>query len=138
MIQSRPQVQWHGEGMSDLSVPGYLGEQPQTLADLYGVGAAGSTAVIDGDGAVVSYLELRDLALRTSGSLVALGLELGSRVGILMENRPEWLAAFIGATSIGAVAVPLSTFSTASELADDLASAGVEILLMAAGVPTQC
>lgn len=40
----------------------------------------------------------------------------GDRVGIAMRNYPEWLTAYVAITSIGAVAVPVNSWGTASEL----------------------
>ncbi len=50
-------------------------------------------------------------------SLLASGVRTGQRVAILMANRPHAVAAFFGAAMAGAVVNPLSTFSTAPELA---------------------
>ncbi|MEO7429678.1 MAG: class I adenylate-forming enzyme family protein [Acidimicrobiales bacterium] len=64
-----------------------------------------------------TYADLRDEARRVAKGLIALGIERGDRVAVLMGNRPEAVAALFGATMAGAVAVPLSTFSPAPELA---------------------
>jgi acyl-CoA synthetase (AMP-forming)/AMP-acid ligase II len=44
------------------------------------------------------------------------GIEKGDRVAIAMRNYPEWMSAFIGITSVGAVAVPLNSWGQAREL----------------------
>jgi long-chain acyl-CoA synthetase len=44
------------------------------------------------------------------------GVGKGDRVAILSRNTPQWLMAFIGATSIGAVAVPMNAWWTTEEL----------------------
>ena len=74
-------------------------------------------------------------ALERSGARTACGgVGKGSRVGILMTNRPEFLAAVFGTALAGGVAVPLSTFSTPPELAYLLRTSGVSILLFEASV----
>ena len=63
-----------------------------------------------------TYADLRDQARRVAKALIAAGLGKGARVGVLMGNRPEAVAALLGAPMAGAVAVPLSTFSPMPEL----------------------
>jgi fatty-acyl-CoA synthase len=76
-----------------------------------------------------SFADLEAEARRVGRALLATGVGKGSRVGILMANRPEAVAAFFGAALAGAVVVPLSTFSAAPELAFLLAHADVSVLL---------
>jgi acyl-CoA synthetase (AMP-forming)/AMP-acid ligase II len=74
-----------------------------------------------------------ELAERRSAALakglLAVGARKGTRVGIIYPNVPDFLTAFLGATRIGAVAIPLSTLSTPDELGWLLAHADVEILV---------
>jgi acyl-CoA synthetase (AMP-forming)/AMP-acid ligase II len=78
-----------------------------------------------------TYADLGDAARRMALALVDRGVTLGTRVGILLGNRPEFVAALFGIALAGGVAVPLSTFSTPSELVDLIDRSGV------AGVLTQ-
>jgi fatty-acyl-CoA synthase len=50
-------------------------------------------------------------------ALIALGVTRGDRVALLLPNRPEWLIAAFAASTIGAVTVGVSTFSTPREIA---------------------
>jgi fatty-acyl-CoA synthase len=52
-----------------------------------------------------------------------------SRVGVLMTNRPEWVAGMFGVGLAGGVAVTLSTFSTQPELEYLLQASGISALL---------
>ncbi len=75
-----------------------------------------------------TYAELEQRSRAIAASLVARGVDLGTRVGIVMGNRPEAVAAIYGTGLAGGVAVPLSTFSTPAELVgllDRSAVAGV-------------
>ena len=72
-------------------------------------------AVVAG-GKTTTYRQLLDAAARVAGGLAARGIGRGSRVGVLAENRREWLEAVFGATALGAIAVPLSTWSREGEL----------------------
>src|SRR3546814_1536062 len=62
-------------------------------------------------------------------ALIACGGSKDSRVGVLMTNRPEYLAAVFGCGLAGAVSVGLSTFSTPMELEQLLAMSDVSVLL---------
>jgi fatty-acyl-CoA synthase len=53
----------------------------------------------------------------------------GDRVAILFGNQPEWLAAAFGALSLGAVVVPLNTWSKGAELEWTLRHCGVSALI---------
>ncbi len=76
-----------------------------------------------------TYADVRTHARRVAKAVVAAGLGKGARVGVLMGNRPEAVAALLGAPMAGAVAVPLSTFSPLPELAYLLLHADVSLLL---------
>ena len=65
----------------------------------------------------MTYAELADGAARIGGALRERGIGRGDRVGILINNRIEWLEACFGAAAAGATAVPLSTWSKPPELA---------------------
>ena len=67
------------------------------------------------DGAC-SYADLVDSAARVAGALQEQGVVPGDRIGLLSDNRVEWLEIFFAAAALGAVVVPFSTWSTASEL----------------------
>ncbi|MCG3168695.1 MAG: Long-chain-fatty-acid--CoA ligase FadD13 [Pseudomonadales bacterium] len=53
-----------------------------------------------------------------------LGIRPGDRVAIAMRNYPEWMSAFVGITTLGAVAVPLNSWGQARELAFALEDSG--------------
>lgn len=63
-----------------------------------------------------SYRDLWRQSLHWARALCAAGVVKGTRVGLLMTNRPEFLAAMFGTALAGGIAVPLSTFSTRDEL----------------------
>jgi acyl-CoA synthetase (AMP-forming)/AMP-acid ligase II len=76
-----------------------------------------------------TYAALLVEARRVGRALLALGVERGDAVGILMGNRPEAVASLFGAAMAGAVAVPVSTFAPAAELAPMLSLAEVRVVL---------
>lgn len=90
---------------------------------------ADRTALVTHD-ARWTYRELAAEADRYARALVASGVGKGSRVGLLMENGPEWVAFALGATSIGALLAPISTFVHGDDLEYHLRHADIEHLFM--------
>jgi acyl-CoA synthetase (AMP-forming)/AMP-acid ligase II len=76
-----------------------------------------------------TYADLRREVRRVAKAVTAAGLGKGARVGVLMGNRPEAVAALLGASMAGAVSVPLSTFSPLAELEFLVRHADVSMLL---------
>lgn len=60
--------------------------------------------------------------------LSAHGVGKGDRVAIAMRNYPEWLAAYIGIASAGAVVVPINSWGQARELEFALVDAGARLV----------
>lgn len=60
--------------------------------------------------------------------LLAEGLEKGDRVGILMENRPEWCLAYLAITCAGLIAVPLDILAEAKTIEKYVAFSGLRYL----------
>jgi fatty-acyl-CoA synthase len=63
-----------------------------------------------------SYARLLEEARAVAKALIAAGIGKGERVGLLMGNRNEFVAALFGAALAGALPVTLSTLSTAQEM----------------------
>ncbi len=117
-------------GIGALSLPGYLREVTQRYADNEAV--VMHKAASSSEGASVerwSYRDLWNRSVDVAKALIAGGVTRGTRVGILMTNRPEYLSALFGTAMAGGVSVVLSTFSTPAELDYLLSVSGVSILL---------
>jgi benzoate-CoA ligase family protein len=56
----------------------------------------------------ISYAELRDQTLQVARGLRGLGVGRGDRVALLLNDSPEFIAAFIALCSYGAIAVPIN------------------------------
>lgn len=111
-------------GIGALSLPGYLREITERYRD--------NEAVVmhSPDGVVRwSYQDLWDHSLQVARALIASGVTKGTRVGILMTNRAEYLSAMFGTAMAGGVSVVLSTFSTPAELDHLLGVSEISILL---------
>jgi fatty-acyl-CoA synthase len=112
-------------GLGPLTLPGYLREVTQRYA-------AREALVYYEAGAAIrwTYTDLWARAVEVARALLSLGCGKDCRVGILMTNRPEWLAAVFGASLAGCTAVPLSTFSTEPELDYLLKESAISVLLV--------
>lgn len=79
--------------------------------------------------ATVSHGELRAEAGRLAAGLVAAGVRPGDRVAMAYPNSVEFVVAYLGILSCGAVAVPLNPSSPGPELESELAAVGPKLLL---------
>jgi len=84
------------------------------------------------DDDVLTYSQACSRSASLAKGLLAGGAGLGSHVALLYPNGSEFVVAWLAAARIGAVTVPLSTFSTSGELTVLLRKADAEILLSAA------
>jgi long-chain acyl-CoA synthetase len=77
---------------------------------------------------VTTYAELMQRAGRTAAWLVAAGLGVGDRAALLADNDAGWIAAYLAALRIGAVAVPLDTAYKAAQVRTVLENSGARVL----------
>src|SRR5947199_9872212 len=85
----------------------------RTIADLISNSAAAHAEHVairyrrDGEWKDVTYRQLAEIVQEIGLGLIDLGLQAGERICILANTRPEWSYADMGATSTGAVVVPI-------------------------------
>ncbi|HWX21807.1 MAG TPA: AMP-binding protein [Candidatus Binatia bacterium] len=87
-------------------------------------GQDSAVAVLHRDTAL-TYGQLRGAVARLAGGLLARGHRKGDRVGILSENNPFFVRAYLGVIRAGLVAVPLQTDLTAEAFARIISDAGI-------------
>ena len=85
-------------------------------------------AVVDGP-IRLRHDALAQHAVAAAGRLRELGVAPGDRVAILLPNGWEYVAGYLGIQLAGAVAVPVNTRFTASEIEHVLADSGSQIVL---------
>lgn len=73
-------------------------------------------AIVELDGERVTYLQLWDRSARVAGGLKGAGVNRGDRVAIRLGNGLDWCVAFFGTQMAGAVAVPVNTRFSESEV----------------------
>jgi long-chain acyl-CoA synthetase len=75
-----------------------------------------------------TYAELRRMAESIGHWLTENGFEPGSRLAILADNHPRWVAAYLGVIAAGCTAVPLDTALHADQIAKLLKDSGSSLL----------
>jgi len=92
-----------------------------------------------------TYRQLSDLASAWAAWLAAEDIAAGDRCAILAHNDAHWCAAYLGILKRGAIAVPLDTNYSASQVATIVRDSGARMLFVSdklkantveAGVPT--
>jgi acyl-CoA synthetase (AMP-forming)/AMP-acid ligase II len=89
------------------------------------------------DDDVLTYGDADRRSSELARALLAAGIGAGSRVALLFPNSPEFVVSWLALARIGAVSVPLSTFSTSPELLGLLRGADVTLVLAAPGYRSQ-
>lgn len=112
------------EGIGALTLGGYLKE----VVDRFGPREAAVLRTSEGVERW-SYDELWSKSLDVARALLACGAGKGTRVGILMTNRLEFLSSVFGTALAGGVATTMNTFSTPAEMQVLLSASGCSILL---------
>ena len=77
----------------------------------------------------LTYSALDTRSARLARGLLATGVGKGSRVGVWMGNGPDWAVGWAAISRIGALCVPISTFSAPGELARIVRHADLHALL---------
>ncbi len=133
-----------GEALKRLTAPGEayaletirIGEReqkvfvnaPASLRALFEDAATDKTFLVFEDERL-TYREAWDAAARIAHILVhRYGVAKGDRVAISMRNYPEWVLAFMAATSIGAIAVAMNALWQPDEIEYGLKDSGAKVL----------
>src|SRR6266478_6249083 len=78
---------------------------------------------------LLDYAALKTRVDAFARSLLAVGVQHGDRVALLVTNRPEWMICTLAAAKMGAIVAAISTFSTPRELAWSLKHCGAVALV---------
>ena len=81
------------------------------------IGARGDRPALIGDEGSLTWTELDELANRVAHWALAEGLSRGDVVALLMANRPEYIAIWLGLSRVGVVTALLNTNLTGDPLA---------------------
>jgi long-chain acyl-CoA synthetase len=75
-----------------------------------------------------TYAELRNRSESIARWIAAQGFTRGSRLAIVADNHPRWVAAYLGTIAAGCTAVPLDTALHADQLTKLLKDSGTSAL----------
>src|SRR3984885_13842604 len=75
-----------------------------------------------------TYAELRRMAESVGRWIIENGFARGSRLAILADNHPRWVAAYLGTIASGCAAVPLDTALHADQVTKLLKDSGSSVL----------
>lgn len=64
----------------------------------------------------LTFRQAEEESAALAKGLLAMGVGKGTRLGLLMSNRPDWVVIFLAATRIGALVVTMSTFYQPPEI----------------------
>lgn len=82
----------------------------------------------------LSYREVDASSDRVAAALRAVGAQKGTRVGLLLANRPEYLDLWFGLSRIGALQVPINTAYRAPQILHVLKRAPVPLVVVEAAL----
>lgn len=113
-----PQLELHTRGRAR-PLPRFrnLLEMLDRAAERYGARPALVAQKQSGERTTITYRELRDRVRRAALALLKRGVKHGDRVLLISENSPDWVVAYFGILSAGAIAAPLDHLIAADELA---------------------
>ena len=109
--------------------------QPRTLADWLDdcVQRHGERPMVLTDARELSYRDVADQSRCFADGLVALGVQPGDRVGMIMANYPEFVPVKFAIARTGAIAVPLNYLYRSDELQFVLSDAGCRVVITMSG-----
>ncbi|MFP4409672.1 MAG: AMP-binding protein, partial [Spirochaetaceae bacterium] len=112
--------------MKAKTIPQLLKEQAEAFPEV----AAQLSREGSGEFVARSYRDLFREVTAFAAGLHSLGVRAGSHVGLISENRKEWLVADLSVLSLGAADVPRGNDSMADEIAYILGFAECETVLV--------
>jgi acyl-CoA synthetase (AMP-forming)/AMP-acid ligase II len=112
-------------------LPEVLRDLPSSIPEVLGLREkAPSDPFIIGTDFRLTFGEAEMRSAKLAAQLLASGIGKGARVGLLFPNGPEWAVTWLAITRIGALSVPLSTFSPGGELARMIRHTDLHALLV--------
>lgn len=126
MSETKPWLKFYDSG-----VPETIKYPQIPLQQLLHVAAAGmpykaSTSFF---GTELTFRQIRAQMLRMANALIKLGVKKGDRVALALPNCPQYVIAYYGALSAGAIVVNINPMYTFDELKFMMQNAGVETLV---------
>ena len=126
MLENKPWLKYYDPG-----VPETIKYPQIPLQQLLHVAAASmpykaSTSFF---GSELTFRQIRAQMLRMANALIKLGVKKGDRVALALPNCPQYVIAYYGVLSAGAIVVNINPMYTFDELKFMMENAGVETLI---------
>ena len=126
MLEKKPWLKYY-----DPSVPETIHYPQIPIQQLVHVAAAtlphkASTSFY---GSELTFRQIRAQMLRMANALIKLGVKKGDRVALALPNCPQYVIAYYGVLSAGAIVVNINPMYTFDELKFMMENAGVETLV---------
>lgn len=104
---------------------------PMTLSQMLGRAAAdfGDRPYLITDERAHTYAEIHAWAERIAAGLVALGVEVGDHVALVMANHPEFAPIKFGIAQAGATCIPVNYLFRATELGYVIGQSDAKVLI---------
>lgn len=113
-------------GLGAMTLAGFIREVTENFTDREALAFQSET----GDVIRWTYSDLYERSVEVARALIAAGIVKGTRVGVLMTNRTEWVASVFGISLAGGVAVTLNTFATPRELEYLIRESDISVLII--------
>jgi acyl-CoA synthetase (AMP-forming)/AMP-acid ligase II len=113
-----------------------VSDLPATLGEAFRQAAANvaDTTFVVTPTARLSYADIERMSIALAGRLLASGVGKGTRVGLLFTYGHEWVVGWAAITRIGALAMPLSSLSTPTELESLIRRCDLHTLISASSI----
>jgi long-chain acyl-CoA synthetase len=112
----------------------------RTIPEMIGIVCrehAGRPAIFDG-AVCVTYADLERRISFEAAHLESLGTAPGDRVALMLPNGVDFVAMYLAAISVGAIAVPVNPSYQRMELLPILATCAVSLLITSKALATRC
>jgi len=81
-------------------------------------------------GTAITYQQMDELSDRLAAGLSSMGIQKGDRLGIMMNNLPQFVLAYFAALKAGAVVVAINPLYKPQEMVFQVNDAGVQVMLV--------
>ncbi|KAF9624678.1 hypothetical protein IFM89_012949 [Coptis chinensis] len=81
------------------------------------------------DGRIYTYAETHLICQRTAVGLSSLGIKKGDVIMILLQNCPEFVFSFMGASMLGAITTTANPFYTSAEIFKQVSASGAKLII---------
>lgn len=116
----------------DPQVPHHLSYPPVTVVNMLERAARAyphkTCTIFKGYG--ITYQQIDELSDRMAAAFTSLGVQKGDRLGLLMNNLPQFVLAYFAALKVGAVVVATNPLYKAPEIVSQVKDAGIQVLLV--------